>query len=166
MYIKNIDLKDKRVLLRVDYNVPIQDGQVMDNYRIKKSLPTIRYCIDQGASITIMSHLGRPEAYNEEYSLRPVSQELSEILGKEIIFSKNCVSDQSLVVSSSLETGQIHMLENLRFHKGELDNCSDFSKLLSFHGDVYINDALVLPIDLMPQILELLVFLMKRLLVF
>ena len=139
--IKDINLQDKRVLLRVDYNVPIQDGQVMDDYRIKKSLPTIRYCIEQGASITIMSHLGRPNGYNEEYSLRPISDKLSEILSKEIIFSEDCVSDKSFVASSSLERGQIHMLENLRFHKGELDNCPDFSKLLSFHGEVYINDA-------------------------
>ena len=139
--IKDINLQDKRVLLRVDYNVPIQDGQVMDDYRIKKSLPTIRYCIEQGASITIMSHLGRPNGYDEEYSLRPISDKLSEILSKEIIFSEDCVSDKSFVASSSLERGQIHMLENLRFHKGELDNCPDFSKLLSFHGEVYINDA-------------------------
>ena len=114
--IKNLDLKDKRVLLRVDYNVPVQDGQVMDDYRIKKSLQTIRYCIDQGSSITIMSHLGRPEGFNEEYSLRPISEELSNILGKEIIFSEDCVSDKSFMVSSGLESGQIHMLENLRFH--------------------------------------------------
>ena len=139
--IKDINLQDKRVLLRVDYNVPIQDGQVMDDYRIKKSLSTIRYCIEQGASITIMSHLGRPNGCDEEYSLRPISDKLSEILGKEIIFSEDCVSDKSFVASSSLEKGQIHMLENLRFHKGELDNCPDFSKLLSFHGEVYINDA-------------------------
>ena len=139
--IENIDLKDKRVLLRVDYNVPIQDGQVIDDYRIKKSLKTIRYCIDQGSSITIMSHLGRPKGFDEDYSLRPVSEELSNILGKEIIFSEDCISDKSFIASSSLEPGQIHMLENLRFHKGELDNCSNFSKLLSFHGDVYINDA-------------------------
>ena len=139
--IKDINLQDKRVLLRVDYNVPIQDGQVMDDYRIKKSLSTIRYCIEQGASITIMSHLGRPNGCDEEYSLRPISDKLSEILGKEIIFSEDCISDKSFVASSSLEKGQIHMLENLRFHKGELDNCADFSKLLSFHGEVYINDA-------------------------
>ncbi len=139
--IKNINLQDKRVLLRVDYNVPIENGEVIDDYRIKKSLPTIRYCIEQGASITIMSHLGRPNGFDEEYSLRPISDKLSKILGKEIIFSEDCVSDKSFVASSSLEKGQIHMLENLRFHKGELDNCPDFSKLLSFHGEVYINDA-------------------------
>ena len=128
--IENIDLKDKRVLIRVDYNVPIQDGQVIDDYRIKKSLKTIHHCIDQGSSITIMSHLGRPEGFDEKYSLRPVSEELSNILGREIIFSEDCVSDKSFITSSSLEPGQIHMLENLRFHKGELDNCSDFSKFL------------------------------------
>jgi len=139
--IRSIDLKDKRVLLRVDYNVPIQDGKVMDDYRIKKSLPTIRYCIEQEASITIMSHLGRPKGFDEDYSLRPISEKLSDILDKEIIFSDDCVSDKAFVASSSLGKGKIHMLENLRFHEGELKNCSDFSRLLSFHGDVYINDA-------------------------
>jgi 3-phosphoglycerate kinase len=139
--IKDINLKDKRVLLRTDYNVPIEDSVVMDDYRIKKSLPIIRYCIDQGASITIMSHLGRPKGYDEDYSLRPISKKLSDILDKEIIFSDDCVSNKAFIASSSLEKGQIHMLENLRFHSGELDNCSDFSRLLSFHGDVYINDA-------------------------
>ena len=139
--IKDINLKDKRVLLRTDYNVPIQDSVVIDDYRIKKSLPIIRHCIEEGASITIMSHLGRPKGYDEDCSLRPVSEKLSNILGKEIIFSDDCVSDKAFAASSSLEKGQIHMLENLRFHSGELDNCSDFSRLLSFHGDVYINDA-------------------------
>ena len=86
--IKNLSLKDKRVLLRVDYNVPIQDGQVIDDYRIKKSLKTIRYCIDQGSSITIMSHLGRPKGFDEDCSLRPVSEELSDILGKKLFFLK------------------------------------------------------------------------------
>jgi 3-phosphoglycerate kinase len=139
--LKNINLKDKRVLLRVDYNVPIKDGIVIDDYRIKKSLKTIRYCLDEGASITIMSHLGRPNKKNEDYSLRPIKDVLNKLLTKEIIFSDSCTSDKAFINSSTLKPGQVHMLENLRFHKGELDNSDDFSKLLSFHGEVYINDA-------------------------
>ena len=139
--IKSINLKDKKVLLRVDYNVPIQDGQVVDDYRIKKTLPTLRYCLDHGASITIISHLGRPKGVDENLSLSPVCDKLSELLQKEIIFSEDCISDKAFVTSSSLKKGQIHMLENLRFHSGELTNDKDFSRMLSFHGDVYINDA-------------------------
>ena len=82
-----ISLKDKKVLLRVDYNVPIDNSEVMDDYRIKKTIPTINYCLEQGASLTIISHLGRPAKYDEDYSLYPVSEKLEEILGKEVIFS-------------------------------------------------------------------------------
>ncbi|OUX37683.1 MAG: phosphoglycerate kinase [Candidatus Pelagibacter sp. TMED273] len=139
--IENLNLSDKRILLRVDYNVPIQDAEVIDDYRIKKSLKTINYCLDQGASVTIMSHLGRPNGFDENFSLLPVAEKLSELLNKEVIFSDDCISDKALLKSTTLEKGQIHLLENLRFHNGELENCLDFSKTLSFHGDVYINDA-------------------------
>ena len=139
--IKEINLKDKKVLIRVDYNVPIQDGQVIDNYRIKKSLPTIKYCLDQGGSVVLMSHLGRPKNSDSNYSLLPICDELEKLLNKNVIFSNDCLSDDSIIKSSSLESGQIHLLENLRFHPAELDNCSEFSQKLSFHGDVYINDA-------------------------
>lgn len=139
--IKNINLKDKKVLLRVDYNVPTSNGEVVDDFRINKSLKTIRYCLDQEASVTIMSHLGRPEGVDENFSLRPVCDRLTEIIGKEVIFSDDCISNNAFICSSSLKKGQIHMLENLRFHKGELLNDKEFSKMLSFHGDVFINDA-------------------------
>ena len=134
-------LSEKRVIIRVDYNVPIEDGAIVDNYRIKKSLPTINYCLDQGASIVLMSHLGRPKNIDPSYSLLPVRDELEKLLNKPVIFSNDCISDDSIIKSSSLESGQIHLLENLRFHSGELDNCSQFSQKLSFHGDTYINDA-------------------------
>ena len=139
--LSNVSLSEKRVIIRVDYNVPIQDGCIVDNYRIKKSLPTINYCLDQGASIILISHLGRPKNIDSAYSLLPVRDELEKLLNKPIIFSNDCISDDSIIKSSSLESGQIHLLENLRFHSGELDNCSKFSQKLSFHGDVYINDA-------------------------
>ena len=139
--IEDINLSDKKVLIRVDYNVPIENGQILDDYRIKKSLKTINYCIDQGASITLMSHLGRPNGFDENFSLLPVAEKLTELLNKEVLFSDDCISDKALLKSTTLEKGQIHLLENLRFHSGELKNCLDFSKTLSFHGDVYINDA-------------------------
>jgi len=139
--LSNVSLADKKVLIRVDYNVPIDDGIIVDNYRIKKSLPTIEYCLNQGASIILISHLGRPKNLDSNYSLLPVCDELEKLLNKNIIFSNDCISDDSIIKSSSLESGQIHLLENLRFHPGELDNCSQFSQKLSFHSDVYINDA-------------------------
>ena len=139
--IEDINISDKKVLIRVDYNVPIENGQILDDFRIKKSLKTINYCLDQGASIILMSHLGRPNGFDENYSLVPVAEKLSELLNKEVLFSEDCISDKALLKSTALEKGQIHFLENLRFHSGELENCLDFSKTLSFHGDVYINDA-------------------------
>ena len=139
--ISNINFQDKRVLLRVDYNVPIEDGTVIDNYRIKKSIPTIRHCLDNGASLTIMSHLGRPNGKDPNLSLLPVCDELENLLDINITFSSDCVSDKALLKSSQLEPGQIHFLENLRFYNEELTNDINFSQKLSFHGDVYINDA-------------------------
>ena len=119
---------------------PLKNGLVLDDYRIKKSVQTINYCLEKGAAITIMSHLGRPNGMDESYSLRPVADRLSEILNK-VFFSDDCISDKALLKSTTLEKGQIHLLENLRFHEGELNNDANFSKILSFHGDVYINDA-------------------------
>jgi len=139
--LSNVSLSEKRVLIRVDYNVPIEDGKIVDNYRIKKTLPTINHCLDQGASVILMSHLGRPKNTDLTYSLLPVRDELEKLLNKTIIFSNDCISDESIIKSSSLEPGQIHLLENLRFHSGELDNSLNFSQKLSFHGDFYINDA-------------------------
>ena len=139
--LSSISLNEKRVIIRVDYNVPIEDGDIVDNYRIKKSLPTINYCLDQGASIILISHLGRPKTIDSAYSLLPVRDELEKLLNKSIIFSNDCISEESIIKSSSLESGQIHLLENLRFHSGELENCPQFSQKLSFHADVYINDA-------------------------
>ena len=136
-----INLQDKKVLLRTDYNVPIHDSVVMDDYRIRKTLPTINYCLEQGASLIIMSHLGRPNKFDKNFSLYPVAEKLEEIIGKEIIFSEDCISNESFMNSSKLRKGEIHLLENLRFYNGEISNCSDFSRQLSFHGDVFINDA-------------------------
>ena len=139
--LSNVSLADKKVLIRVDYNVPMEDGLILDNYRIKQSLPTIKHCLEQGASVILISHLGRPKSLDSNYSLLPVCDELEKLLNKNVIFSNDCVSNDAIIKSSSLESGKIHLLENLRFHSGELENCSKFSQKLSFHGDIYINDA-------------------------
>ena len=139
--ISNINFQDRKVLIRVDYNVPIENDIVIDNYRIKKSLPTIKHCLDNGASLIIMSHLGRPDGENSNFSLLPVCDELENLLDMNITFSNDCVSDKALLKSSQLEPGQIHFLENLRFYKEEVNNDFNFSQKLSFHGDIYINDA-------------------------
>ena len=141
-FLEDIDIKGKKVLIRVDYNVPINNGQVIDDFRIKSSLPTIRYCLDNGASIILMSHLGRPNgSINNNLSLDPISFYLEDLLNKEVFFSNDCISNESIELSSKLLKGDIHLLENLRFYKEEERNDDLFSKKLSQHADIYINDA-------------------------
>ncbi len=140
--IDQLKLTGERALIRVDYNVPLDEGIVDDNFRIRASLATIRYCLDQGAAVILMSHLGRPKGkVVEEYSLLPVAEELRNLLGKEIVFSRDCCSDKALEVSRTLQAGQVHLLENLRFHPGEESNDPDFAAYLAKHGTVYVNDA-------------------------
>ena len=140
--ITDIDILNKRILIRVDFNVPLMNGNVTDNFRIKSALPTIRYCLENNTSIVIMSHLGRPNgALDEEYSLYPVADELEKLLGLPIIFSDDCVSEDSISTSEGLKSGEVHLLENLRFHQGETDNDAGFSQQLARHGDIYVNDA-------------------------
>ena len=140
--IKNLDLKGKRILVRVDYNVPLNNGLVVDDFRIRASLPTIKYCLKSGASVVLMSHLGRPKGkIIEEMSLAPVLFILEELLGKEVMFSSDCISDDAIELSQQMQPGEVHLLENLRFHKGESDNDPEFSWHLSRHANIYINDA-------------------------
>ena len=119
--LKSFDFKDKNVLLRVDFNVPIDNGLVVDNFRIRSSLPTIKYLIGAGASVILMSHLGRPDGENVDYlSLQPIGEELASMLEMPIKFSHSCVSEDSLDTSLGLKAGEIHLLENLRFHSEEV----------------------------------------------
>ncbi len=128
--------------MRVDFNVPLNDGDVINNFRIRAALPTIRYCISRNASVVLMSHLGRPNGeVVPQLSLEHVISELEHLIGKYINFSEDCISDESVTLSESLKPGEIHLLENLRFHKGETANDDDFSRALSRHGDIYVNDA-------------------------
>ena len=130
------------VLIRVDFNVPVEDDLVVDDYRIMKSLPTIKYCLDQGAKIVLMSHRGRPKGkIDSNLSLMPAGEKLAQLLEMPIKFSHDCISDDAIEVSRNLKSGEIHLLENLRFYDEETSNDSSFASKLSQHGSIYLNDA-------------------------
>lgn len=140
--LNSFDLKDKRVLIRVDYNVPVENGVVKDAYRIQCSIPTIKECLEAGASVVLMSHLGRPNgSTNDNYSMISVGEVLSDFLEIPIKFSHDCINEDSVNVTIGLHPGEVHLLENLRFHTGEEENDFEFSRLLSKHGQIFINDA-------------------------
>lgn len=140
--IKDIDLKGKRVLLRADYNVPLEDGKISDDYRIRQSLPTLKYLLEQGASVVICSHLGRPTGPDDKStSLRPVAERLSKLLGKHVHFVADVVGEVPEAAAKQLEPGQVMMVENLRFNKGEEANDQEFSKALAALGEVFAQDG-------------------------
>lgn len=151
--IKDIDIKGKRVFIRVDFNVPIKGGKIEDDTRIKGALPTIQYAVEQGAKVILASHLGRPlkdKKKAEEkglpydaakYSLKPVAEKLSELLGQAVYFEDAEDSNDAYSKVSAMEDGEIVMLENLRLHAGEEKNDEEFSKQLGELADVYVNDA-------------------------
>jgi len=136
------DLKDKRLLMRVDFNVPINNGRVTDDFRLRAALPTIQHCLQQGAAVVLMSHLGRPKGkVVDNLSLISVGETLADLLEMPIKFSDDCISEDARDTSLGISAGEIHLLENLRFHDEETLNDPQFSMLLSKHGDVFINDA-------------------------
>src|SRR3989344_1103321 len=115
--IKDLSLKNKKVLIRVDFNVPLKDGVITDDTRIRESLPTIETCIRAGAAVIACSHLGRPKgAVNPKYSLEPAAKRLSEILKKTVLFAKDCVGEETRKKADALQPGEVLLLENLRFH--------------------------------------------------
>jgi phosphoglycerate kinase len=140
--VKDIDLKGKRVIMRVDFNVPMDKGVVTDDKRIKASLPTIKYVLDQGASLILMSHLGRPKGGPDpEFSLKPASDVLAGLLGKPVQMAPDCVGPEVEKLSKALKPGDVLMLENTRFHPEEEKNDLGLAKKMAALADIYVNDA-------------------------
>lgn len=142
---KNGGLKSKRVLVRVDFNVPMSketEGQITDDKRIVESLPTITKVISEGGKLILMSHMGRPKGEkNLKYSLRPIAIYLSELLNKPVLFADDCIGESTEAIVNDLQDGDILLLENLRFYSEEEKNNPEFAKKLASYGDIYINDA-------------------------
>lgn len=141
--VKDMDLKGKKVLVRCDFNVPMDENQkITDNTRIVAALPTIQYLLENDCAIILCSHLGRPKGeFKSEYSLKPVAEELAKLLGKEVIMAKDVIGEDAKSKASNLKNGQIMLIENVRFHKEETENDQEFAKELAKMAEIYVNDA-------------------------
>jgi phosphoglycerate kinase len=149
--VRDIDLKGKRVVMRVDFNVPIENGKITDDTRIQKALPTIKYILDNGASLVLLSHLGRPKGESKpEFSLKPTAARLEELLGKDVKMASDCIGEKVIEDANNLKPGELMICENTRFHKEEDLKCETdedkekqeaFAKELAKLGNVYVNDA-------------------------
>jgi len=141
--LRDLDVAGKRVLIRVDFNVPLAaDGRVADDTRIRRAIPTIEYVIEHGGKAVLMSHLGRPKGQVvPEMTLRPVAERLSQLLGRGVTMAPDCVGDSTEGIVARMRDGDVVLLENLRFHEGETKNEPDFARRLARMGDVYVNDA-------------------------
>ena len=140
--VRDVDLRKKRVLVRVDFNVPLKEGRITDDTRITAALPTLNYILDQkGASLVIMSHLGRPKKPDKENSLAPVAERLSELLGRKVTLAPDCIGAETEAVVRAMKPGDVVLLENVRFHPEEEKNDPEFARKLASLGDVYVNDA-------------------------
>ena len=141
--VKDIDLKGKKVLVRCDFNVPLDENKnITDNTRIVAALPTIKYLLENNCSVILCSHLGRPKGeFKPEFSLAPVAKELSRLLDKEVIMAKDVIGEDAKTKAANLKEGEILLLENVRYHREETDNDPEFSKELASMAEVYVNDA-------------------------
>ncbi len=141
--VRDFDMKHKRVLVRVDFNVPIKDGKITDATRIETAIPTISYILEQeGSSVIVMSHLGRPKGKRDEaYSLAPVAEKFSELLGRPVRMAPDCVGEETEAMAGRLAAGEVLLLENVRFHKEETENDPSFAQRLASLGDIFVNDA-------------------------
>lgn len=140
--IRDIDVKGKKVLVRVDFNVPLKDGVVGDDTRIRAALPTIQYLLDQGAAVILCSHLGRPKGGPDpKFSLKPVAEYLGKLMGKPVAFAEDCVGPVAEAAAAALKPGQVLVLENTRFYPGEEKNDLELAQKMAKLADVYVNDA-------------------------
>lgn len=141
--IRDLDIRGKRVLMRVDFNVPMKEGAVTDDKRIRAAVPTIQYALDNGASLLLMSHLGRPKGtgFDPEFSLKPAAEALGKLLGRPVKMAPDTVGPEVEAMAEALQPGEVLMLENTRFHKGEEKNDPELARQMAKLGDVYVNDA-------------------------
>jgi phosphoglycerate kinase len=140
--IRDINVRGKHVLVRVDFNVPVKEGVVGDDTRIRAALPTLNYLLENGAALILCSHLGRPKGeVKPEFSLRPVAEHLGKLLGKPVAFAEDCIGPKAEEAAKALKAGDVLLLENTRFHAGETKNDPEMAKQLASLADVYVNDA-------------------------
>ena len=141
--VKDIDLKGKKVLVRCDFNVPMDENQnITDNRRIVAAIPTIKYLLENNCKVILCSHLGRPKGeFKKEFSLEPVAKELSKLLNKEVIMAEDVIGEETKEKAANLKEGEIMLLENVRFHREETDNDPEFSKELASMAEIFVNDA-------------------------
>ena len=140
--VEDIDVAGKKVLVRCDFNVPLKEGVITDDKRIREALPTIKYLADNGAKVILCSHMGRPKGeFKPEFSLAPVAARLSELLGKEVALAKDVIGEDAKAKAAALNDGDVMLIENVRFHKEETKNDPDFAKELASMADIFVNDA-------------------------
>jgi phosphoglycerate kinase len=140
--IEDLDVKGKKVLMRVDFNVPLKGGKVADDTRIRAALPTLRYVVGKGGRIILMSHLGRPDGKRvDDMSMRPCLEALEKLLGRKVFFVGDCIGEPAEAAAAKLKDGEVLLLENLRFHPEEEKNDAEFARKLARLGDLYVNDA-------------------------
>jgi phosphoglycerate kinase len=140
-HIEDFDFASRKALVRVDFNVPLKEGKVTDDTRIRAAIPTIKKILSDGGACILMSHLGRPKAQEPQFSLKQVVSTLSSLLGQEVKFSRDCVGPEAVSAAAGLKAGEVLLLENLRYHKEEEAGDKGFAKQLAALGDVYVNDA-------------------------